>query len=291
MLAWIAYAICALVWGSTYFGIALGITSFTPFGLVATRYLSAGVLAWGLGRLTQEPPVLRRDIPHLLYQGVLLLGLSNALVTWAEHTVPSGLTAVLCSTTPLFYALLGRETLRLRAWIGLIVGCTGVAVLTWKPGQGLALGGLGLLGLALAVFLWAYGTLHGRRHVQGRSLLRQAGVQMVAGGVFGALLAPWTGGVLHAPLTARALGAVVYLCLFGSLLAYTAFGYLARVWPPTKMSTYAFLNPIVAVVLGSLVLKEPFGVREAFGMSIILGGVALVQFPATAPKDPCPAEE
>jgi len=289
--AWIAYAICALVWGSTYFGIALGIESFTPFGMVATRYLSAGALALVLGRLTREPWPLRRDVPHLMLQGVLLLGISNALVTWAERFVPSGLTAVLCSTTPFFYALLGREGLGARTWLGLAVGFAGVALLTWKPGEGLALSGLGLGGLLAAVFLWAYGTLHGRRHVQGRGLLGQVGVQMLAGGTFGLLLTPFTGGFLHGPLTAKAGLAVGYLALFGSLIAYSAFGYLARVWSPTKMSTYAFLNPVVAVALGSAFLAEPFGLREAVGMLVILAGVALVQFPSKTPKPACPAEE
>ena len=139
MMAWVAYAVCALVWGSTYFAIALGIESFTPFGMVATRYLSAGALAFGLSRLRGEAPILRRDLPHLMFQGLLLLGISNALVTWAEGRVPSGLTAVLCSTTPFFYALMNREGLTPRAVLGLAVGFSGVAVLTWKPGQGLAM--------------------------------------------------------------------------------------------------------------------------------------------------------
>ncbi len=290
-MAWLAYAICALVWGSTYFAIALGIESFTPFGMVATRYLSAGALALLLARLRGETPPLRRDLPHLMLQGLLLLGISNALVTWAEGRVPSGLTAVLCSTTPFFYALMSREGMHWRSALGLAVGFSGVAVLTWKPGQGLALNPFGFGGILLATFLWAFGTLYARKRVQGRSLLGNVGVQMLTGGLFGLMMTPFTGGFLHAPLTSKAVLAVAFLTLFGSLVTQTAFNYLARVWPPTKMSTYAFLNPVVAVLLGSVFLRESFTSRVMLGMLVILAGVALVQFPARRPAEPYPAEE
>jgi len=291
VIAWLAYAICALVWGSTYFAIALGIESFTPFGMVSTRYLSAGLLALLLSRARKEALPLKRDLPHLMLQGLLLLGISNALVTWAEGRVPSGLTAVLCSTTPFFYALMNREGLNRRALMGLAVGFSGVAVLTWKPGQGLALSALGFLGILLATFLWAFGTLYARKRVQGQSLLGNVGIQMLTGGLFGLLMTRFTGGFLHAPLSAKAALAVAFLTIFGSLITQTAFNYLSRVWPPTKMSTYAFLNPVVAVLLGSVFLREAFTLRVALGMFVILAGVALVQFPTRRPVEPCPAEE
>jgi drug/metabolite transporter (DMT)-like permease len=290
-MAWLAYAICALVWGSTYFGIALGIESFTPFGMVAVRYLSAGILALLLSRALKEPLPLKRDLPHLMLQGLLLLGISNALVTWAEGRVPSGLTAVLCSTTPFFYALMNREGATRRSMLGLAVGFLGVAVLTWKPGQGLALSAIGFAAIILATFLWAFGTLYARKHVQGRSLLGNVGIQMLTGGAFGLLMTRFTGGFLHGPLSTKALLAVAFLALFGSLITQTAFNYLSRVWPPTKMSTYAFLNPLVAVFLGSVFRAEPFTLRVLAGMLVILAGVALVQFPARRPAEPCPAEE
>lgn len=278
MLAWIAYAICAVVWGSTYFGIALGIESFTPFGMVATRFLIAGTLAMGLGRLLGEDRPLKRDLPHLALQGVLLLGISNALVTWAEARVPSGTTAILCSLTPMFYGLMDGERLGRGGWAGLLLGLVGVAVLS-RPATGARLDLAGGLAIALATFLWAYGTLHGRRHVKGKGLLGQVGVQMLAGGLVALLLVPFTGGFLHAPLTWKAGLAVGYLLLFGSLVAFTAFGYLSRTWAPARMGTYAYLNPVVAVILGSLFLKEPFGWRTLGGLAITLGAVALVQWP------------
>ncbi len=276
MLAWLAYAICAVVWGSTYFGIAVGIQSFTPFGMVASRYLLAGLVALGLSRALKEPPQPRRNLPHLVLQGTLLLGISNALVTWAEGRVPSGITAILCSMTPLFYGLLGKEALEARRWIGLLLGLVGVFVLS-RPAPGAKLDLYGGGAIVLATFLWAYGTLHGRRHVVGQGLMGQVGVQMLAGGSFALVLTPFTGGFLHAPLTWTSGLAVGYLMLFGSLVAYSAFGYLSRVWSPTRMSTYTYLNPLVAVLLGVAFLGEPFGWRTVAGLLIILASVALVQ--------------
>lgn len=291
MIAWLAYGVCALVWGSTYFGIALGIASFTPFGMVATRYLSAGALALLVARFRGESGIQRRDLPFLMVQGLLLLGISNALVTWAEGRVPSGMTAVLCSTTPFFYALLNREGLGRRTVLGLAVGFSGVVLLTWKPGQGLMLNPWGFAAILLATFLWAFGTLYARKRVQGHNLFGNVGVQMLTGGCFGLLMTRFTGGFLHAALTLKAALAVAFLTIFGSLITQTAFNYLSRVWPPAKMSTYAFLNPLVAVMLGAVFLREAFTLRVVLGMLVILGGVALVQFPVRRRVDSCPAEE
>ena len=282
MKAWIAYFICAVVWGSTYFAIAIGIGSFTPFGMVATRYLLGGAVALGLSRLLKEQLPLKRDLPHLMLVGLLLLGCSNALVTWAEAHVASGVAAVLCSMTPMLYGLLGRERLGPRRWLGLALGLGGVAILT-RPQPGTALHPMGLAALFLATVLWAFGTLHGKRHVKGHGLLGQVAVQMLTGGVAGLILAPFTGGFLHRALTLNAALAVGYLTLFGSVVAFSAFAYLAKTWSPTRMSTYAYLNPLVAVLLGSVFLHETFDLRMVLGMAVILASVALVQFGGRPP--------
>jgi len=275
--AWIAYITLAIVWGSTYFGIALGIASFNPFGMVAIRYVSAGLAALLLSRALGEPWPLKRDLPHLLLVGLLLLTGSNALVTYAERSVSSGIAAVLCSLTPVFYALMGKENLGPRSWGGLALGLGGVLILMLsKPGkQTVDLGGVLLI--LMAVFLWAYGTLHGRRHVKGRGLMGQTGVQMLTGGGVGLLLVPFTGGFLHGPLTWKAGLAVAYLAVFGSLVAFSAFIYLAKAWSPTKMSTYVYINPVVAVALGCVFLGEALNLRMVLGMVVILAGVALLQ--------------
>lgn len=278
MMGWLAYLTVALVWGSTYFAIAVGLESFTPYGLVAVRFTLASILALGLGRLRREvwPPV--RELPHLVFVGALLLGCANTLVSWAELTVPSGVAAVLAALVPLWLAVftLAKEPLGPKGWMGLALGLAGVVVLVWPAGSlRIPLGGFGAL--LLGSLLWSWGTLHGKRHIHGGGLLTNVGIQMATAAVIGWALAPFLGGYLRGPLQTRAVLAVGYLALFGSVLAFSAYIYLAKVWAPAKMGTYAYLNPLVAVLLGTLVLKEPFGWRALAGMLIILAAVALVQ--------------
>jgi drug/metabolite transporter (DMT)-like permease len=285
MLAWFAYAIVAIVWGSTYYAIAIGIESFTPYGMVASRYLTAGLLALGLSRLLKEPLPDWTDAKHLMIQGALLLAISNALISWAELRVASGVTAVLCSLSPLAYGLLGGEDLGLRGWGGLLLGLVGVVLLVNPFGGSFDV--TGVIAILVAVVVWTWGTLHGRKHIKGRGVMGQVAVQMLTGGFLGLLAAPFTGGFTHHPSTLRSLLAVGYLMVFGSLVAYTAFIYLARVWSPAKMGTYAYLNPVVAVLLG-LLRDEPFTLRMALGMAVILAAVALVQL---KPKSPAAQPE
>ncbi|CAG0962018.1 partial putative inner membrane transporter YedA, partial [Anaerolineae bacterium] len=132
--------------------------------------------------------------------------------------------------------------------------------------------------LLLASALWAVGTLHHRRHVTGGGALTNSGLEMLAAAVFGILAAPLTGGFTSGPVTTKALLAVFYLALFGSCIAYTAHLYVSRIWSPVRAGSYAYLNPVIAVVLGTAILGEPFDARMALGMAVILAGVALVQY-------------
>ena len=291
MLAWIAYATVALVWGSTYFGIALGLESFTPYGLVAWRFTIGAALALALGRLLKEPLPGKRDLPHLALVGVLLLSGSNAFVSWAETRVTSGLAAILCALVPVGLAFFDKERLDGRAWAGLGLGLSGLGVLT-EPWTG-RVDLLGVGALLLAVLCWSFGTIHGKRHIRQGGLITNVGLEMAAAAIVAHLIAPFAGGHQHAPLTAKALMAMLYLAVFGSVVAFTAYMYLAKVWTPAKMGTYAYLNPLVAVALGCLWLGEPFNARMAFGMLIVLASVALVQLrPAVKPTaNPTTASE
>ena len=278
MLGWLAYATVAVVWGSTYFAIALGLESFTPYGMVAARFTLAGTLAFGLGRLRREPWPGWPDTGHLMVVGALLLGGANALVSWAELHLPSSLAAILAALLPLWLALFSARTepLGRLGWTGLVAGFLGVAVLVWPSGGGKVHAGA-LAAMVAAPLLWALGTLYGRRRVKGTGFFTHSAIQMATAAGLGLLLAPLTGGFLRGAPTPRALAAVLYLTLFGSLAAFSAYLYLARTWTPGRMGTYAYLNPLVAVVLGRIGLQEPFGVRGLLGMAIILGAVALVQ--------------
>ncbi|MCE1205478.1 MAG: EamA family transporter [Holophagaceae bacterium] len=278
MLAWLAYLTVAVVWGSTYFAIALGLATFTPYGMVAARFSLAAVLALALGRLRREAWPSWREVLHLMVVGALLLGGSNALVSYAELHVSTGLVAVLAALVPLWLAVFSmvKEPLGPKGWAGIALGIAGVAVLVW-PSGGLRIHPGGLAAMVAAPLIWAWGTLHGKHFVHGGGLMTNVGLQMLTAALIGLIIAPLSGGFLRGPLTAKALWAVGYLTLFGSLLAFSAYIYLAKAWPPAKMGTYAYLNPLVAVLLGSLVLHEAFGLREIAGMATILAAVALVQ--------------
>lgn len=275
MLAWIAYATVAVVWGSTYFAIALGIEAFTPYGLMALRFSLGAVLALAIGRLKGEALPTRRNLPHLALVGAFLLAGANSLVAVSETFLSSGVAAILSALVPLGLALWGQERVSGRTWLGLGLGLAGVAILTNPLHGSVDLRGVGIL--LLAVNLWAYGTIHGRRHVQGGGLMTNVGIEMLAAAALCHLIALATGGYTHAPLSLRAVLALLYLVVFGSVVGYTAYIYIAKVWSPAKMGTYAYLNPVVAVLLGGLFLKEPFNTRMALGMAIILIGVAVVQ--------------
>ncbi len=291
MLAWLAYLTVAVVWGSTYFAIALGLASFTPYGMVAARFSVAAVLALGLGRLRGEAWPPRREVVHLMVVGALLLGGSNALVSYAELHVSTGLVAVLAALVPLWLAVfsMAKAPLGPKGWAGIALGIAGVAVLVW-PSGGLRIHPGGLAAMVAAPLIWAWGTLHGKHFVHGGGLMTNVGIQMLTAALIGLAVAPLSGGFLRGTLTAKALWAVGYLALFGSLLAFSAYIYLAKAWPPAKMGTYAYLNPLVAVLLGSLILHEAFGLREVLGMTIILAAVALVQLRQTPTTGKLPSE-
>jgi len=251
----------------------------------------ASVLALGLGRLRREPWPPWREVGHLMVVGALLLGGSNALVSWAELHVSTGLVAILAALVPLWLAVftMAKEPLGPKGWAGIALGIAGVVVLVW-PSGGLRIHAGGLAAMVAAPLIWAWGTLHGKHFVHGGGLLTNVGIQMLTAAVIGLVVAPLTGGFLRGPITHRALVAIGYLILFGSLLAFSAYVYLAKAWPPAKMGTYAYLNPLVAVLLGSLVLHEAFGLREIFGMTVILAAVALVQLRTKAALKETPAE-
>lgn len=278
LLGWLAYATVSVVWGSTYLAIAVALRSFTPFGMVSIRFALGAALCLGLGRLLGEPRPSARDLPALAVTGAVLLAVCNSLVTWSELHVSSGLVAVICAMVPLWLGLLTLRTepLGVRGWTGALLGLVGVAILTApEGGRTTHLGGLAAV--MVANVLWAWGTLFAKRNVKGGGLLTNAGIQMATASLLAVLLGPLFGGFVSAPVTWASGAALLYLAVFGSGVAFTAFGYLTKAWPAAKAGTYAYLNPVIAVVLGAAILSEPIGARMIAGMLVILAGVGLVQ--------------
>ena len=283
-----AMAAVYIVWGSTYLGIKVALESFPPMLLGSIRFLMAGIAlyAWTATRERSARPT-RREWGAAALAGTLMLFAGNGAVTWAEQRIDTGVAALLVASVPLWMALLARlfqgERLRRGAVVGLLVGFVGVAVLVRPSGDNVALWpSLLVLGGA---FGWAMGSIYVRRAPMPSNPLRGTSMQMIAAGlVFGVTgLVAGEGARLDVgDVTWRAAGAMLYLAVFGSIVAFSAYSWLLRNAKPSVVSTYAYVNPFVAVLLGAIVLSEPVTGTMALAGALIIVGVALIVTPGRA---------
>lgn len=281
-----AFLAIYLIWGSTYLAIRLAVATLPPFLMAGTRFLTAGLLlfAW-LGMRGEYRATLREWRDATIVGGLMLLG-GNGVVSWAEQFVPSGLAALIVSTIPIWVVLLDWLWLKekrpdRRTIAGLILGFLGVAMLV-RPHAAPGSGAVSLLGggaLLLAAALWAAGTLFSRRAARPKAPLLSAAMQMVAGGVLllltGTLTGEWARLNLQAA-TALSLLSLIYLILFGSLVGLTSYLWLIQVTTPARASTYAFVNPIVAIILGWAVAGEEFRPMTVVAAAVAISGVVLI---------------
>ncbi len=288
-LAYVALVAVCVIWGTTYLGIRVALEAVPPALMGALRWLTAGSLllayAWFRGQA----------LPHvgswasLAVQGLLMIGFGNGFVNWAEQTVPSGLAAVVIATSPFFMA--GVEALRAdgerlsrRGLVGLVLGFVGIIVLVWPDLRFNDAGGtqfvLGLLALQGACLAWAVGSSYSKRHPHGDSVIGATAVQMLFGGlimlVAGTLIGEWGLVSLHG----RGVVALAYLTVVGSIGGFVSYIFALKYLPVSTVSIYAYINPLIAVILGALVLGEPFGLRTVVSMAIVFAGVALVKQPS-----------
>lgn len=292
---WLGLITIYLVWGSTYLGIAVAVESIPPFGMAAIRFLVAGAILLAVVALRRRP-VRRptaRELRDSLVVGALLAAGGNGLVSWGEQTVPSGITALLVGLVPAWAALIGRlafgDRLPRIVVVGIAVGFIGVAILAWPAGGSLAFDPAGLAAVLAAPVLWAFGTVFAARRARlPADGLLASGLQMVLGGLVLLVLAGATGeGARFDPgeLTATSLLALVYLTLAGSLLGYSTYAWLLRRAPVSTVATYAYVNPVVAVVLGALVLSEPIEPRTLLAGAVIVAAVAIIVSSRRPPAD------
>jgi drug/metabolite transporter (DMT)-like permease len=303
-----------IVWGSTYLGIAVAVETIPPFLMAAARFGLAGgaLLAWTVLRARGAfVPPTRREWRDSAIVGALLLGGGMGMVALGERTIPSGITALLIAMMPVWVAIFGRaflgERLPRLAVVGIVVGFVGVAILVGPTilGDAGALDPLGLAALILSPISWSAGSLYAsHRAILPRQPLMATSAQMLTGAVVLSGLALVTGDVGRfdaAAISSDSIVAFAYLTIIGSLLAFTVFGWLLRVAPLPLVATYAYVNPVVAVILGAFVRHEPIDLRTLVAGAVIIGAVALIvtargrlrtpiqRFdPATAPVSPQP---
>jgi drug/metabolite transporter (DMT)-like permease len=281
-----------LVWGSTYLGIALAIETMPPLLMAGVRFLLAGAILYLLaGGLRARPS--RSDWVFALVTGGLMLAVGNGGVSWAQQTVPSGIAALVIATIPLWIAILDRFLFGARlsplALAGIVLGFGGVAILLDPRGAVDPAGGAVLLVAAVG---WSLGTLLTRGRAPGLPPLAAAGMQMLCGGgvlVLGAAAGGELGDVRVSEFSATSIGALAYLVVFGSLLAFSAYVWLLRNANVSLISTYAYVNPVVAVLLGSAFLDEEMTARTVLAGGIVVAAVALIvtaRMPVRVPRLP-----
>jgi drug/metabolite transporter (DMT)-like permease len=265
-----------VIWGSTYLGIRIGLTGFPPFMLAALRFLMAGVAMYTWLRLRGVKPPTRRQWRNAAISGVLLLMFGNGMVCFAEQSVSSGIAAIAIASEPLFIALFlfaYRERPSRGEIAGLVVGFVGVIVL--NSGGAMRAAPWAAAALLVATLAWAFGSIWGRHQDMPEGSMNVA-AQMLCAAPALALTAWLTGERLPAHPPAESILAIVYLAMFGSIIAFSAYLFLIKHARPALTASYAYVNPPVAVLLGALIAGEHVGSAEIGGMVVILVGVAII---------------
>jgi drug/metabolite transporter (DMT)-like permease len=283
-----AFAALYLIWGSTYLGIRFAIDTIPPFLMAGTRFLLAGLVMHVIAQCQGAPRASLAEWRTSLIVGACLLLGGNGGVTLAEQYVSSGLAAVMVATVPIYIALLawGMGTAPKpspMAWLGLTGGFIGVGILVapalrFRPNE-TSHPGIGMLILLCSSFLWSAGSIYSTKAKTASSPFLAASQQMLCGGALLTLAGVVTG-ELHrfdpGRVTLLSVGSFAYLVIIGAVVGFTAYIWLLRHCNPAKVATYAYVNPIVAVVLGALFAGETLTARAMVAAGLIIGSVALV---------------
>lgn len=284
---WAAMISVYIVWGSTYLAIRYAVATMPPFLMAGVRFLVAGLFLYGFRRLRGDSASTRFEWRSAAIVGLFLLMGGNGGVVWAEQRVVSGVAALLVGSSPLWMVLIDalRPGGKRPGWqtvAGVLVGFAGIALLIGPAqfgGGGQAFDPWGIAALLVGGFLWAVGSLAGRDLKLPASPLLGTGMEMLAGGaglvLLGTLSGEW--GRLHlASISVPSLLGLAYLILFGSLVGFASYTWLLKVAPIALVSTYAYVNPLIAVFIGNLFLKEPLTPRILLATLIIISAVALI---------------
>ncbi|MBA3959021.1 MAG: EamA family transporter [Chloroflexi bacterium] len=284
-LIWAALLVVYIVWGSTYLAIALVVDSMPPLLAAGARFFAAGLIMAGALALRSGPSRMRISRPELggaAFVGAALLMLGNGGVSMGEQTVPSGLAALIIGVVPLVVLVLRRlagEKLSVIGVGGVVLGFIGLGVLIVPRGIDGTTDIVGMALLVMASTFWATGSFFSRRLSLPADLLVSTAYQLLLGGSFllmaGLAIGEWPQ-VVEGGFTDASIWSFIYLIIFGSLLAYTAYTWLLQNAPISKVATYAYVNPVVAVVLGALVLDEQLDVAMILGAVMIVASVAFI---------------
>jgi drug/metabolite transporter (DMT)-like permease len=283
----LAFATVYIVWGSTYFFIQKAVQGFPPFLLGAIRFLIAGILLMGWSIIRREEIIVKKNIKNAVIGGVLMLFIGNGAVIWVEQYMASGVVAILLSSSPIWFVLLDKpkwkENLANKFTItGLVIGFAGVILLfsekissTFSSDQiKMELAGMGLL--ILGSIAWAGGSLYSKYNSTSGSAAVNTAWQMLGAGIAflpGSIFTGELQGLQWENISTDAWLSLLYLIFFGSIAGFSAYVWLLQVRPATQVSTYAYVNPVVAVLLGVFLANEKISFLQIAGLVIILGSV------------------
>ena len=289
----LAFGIIYFVWGSTFYAIRVGVNEVPPFLLAAFRFFAAGLIMYGWLRATGTPGPTPRQWLGASFLGMVIFVMDYGCLFWAEKRVPSGIAAVVLACIPVFMTLLEifflrTQRLTVRLALSLLVGILGVAVLM---NHSLGLGEVpidraGTLALIFAALSWSVAAIVARRIPLPPSKAMSAGAQMLTGGAQLFILAAITGefkGFRASAVSSSAWFALIYLIVAGSIVGFTAYVWLLHYESPTKVGTYAYVNPVVAVALGYFIGGEVVGARTVLGTVLVL--VSVIAITTTPKKD------
>jgi drug/metabolite transporter (DMT)-like permease len=279
-----AFAAVYLIWGSTYLAIRFAIETIPPFLMAGSRFIAAGTVLYWISRAMGADRPHRTEWKAAALLGAMMFLGGNGGVVWAEQRVPSGLTALLIATEPLWISVMdwvrpGGVRPNWRVAAGLLIGFAASASLV-APGR--ASGGVDPAGAAvllIATLSWSCGSLYSRHATLPKSPLMAAGMQMVCGGllllVVGSVTGEWAG-LRIGDVSARSLLALCYLTSFGAIVAFTSYSWLLKVTTPAKASTYAYVNPVIAVILGWALAGETLSLRTGLATVAIVFAVVMI---------------
>jgi drug/metabolite transporter (DMT)-like permease len=275
-------AVC-FFWGSTYLAIRVGVQDSPPLLFAGIRFIIAGALMLSFCKL--KGYALPREKPHITNMaitGLLMLLCGNGLVVFAEQWVSSGIASLIIATVPLFMAIIEFFFLRtvkmdMKAISGLLLGFGGVAYLVLGNSETAAIDLKGLVVLMLASLFWAAGSVYSKLIKFKGHIFANIGTQMFAGGIGLVLVSLIKGEFSELHFTQNSLLALLYLIVFGSFVGYSCYIYILQKWPAAKAGTYAYVNPIVAIMLGALLLREQISISVVVSMVVVILGIILVQ--------------
>lgn len=283
--AYLALAFVSLTWGTTYLAIRIGVLHYPAFLFAGVRQFTAGIILMFIALLTNKNKDLsKQNVLRQMLIGFLMLTIGNGCVTWGEKYIPSGVAALICSIMPIFAVGLNlisakREQMNLSIGIGMLLGFFGVGLIfkddigAFSNHQYLA----GIFSVLLATISWASGSIINKKHVNKVNPIFNSGMQLFFGGLFMLIGSPVIDSYQGLQLwNTDGFLALCYLIIFGSVLAYGAYMFALGALPVGIATIYAYINPLVAVILGYLILSEPLNIYTAMAFITIVAGVFLV---------------